>query len=369
MKFADLVEETSATAGTGDLTLAGATLGHQTFSSTIGTGSANSTLYAISDSTTNEWEIGIGYASTATNFVRSTVTASSNAGALVDFAANTKKIKLVASKAFFDWFGVSGVPGTPAQATGSDGIALGDGASAAGISSVAMGASAIVNADGAVAIGPAATVNPNGVIAIGNGAIASAIGAQALGYHTQANADFSTAVGYDASADHMGAVALGLTAQTMNYGALHLSSISLGGGDLCDTSILTAANKSTAGVAIPLYLDGLNQTLETILDQPGAYSYWVGIIGVQTGGSAGTVGDSWGKSIYGVAKNITGTVVILGTPFGEGPFYDPGAAGWAANVSGQAGGILRVSVTGEANKNISWGVTIKLTRVTYGGGM
>jgi len=86
----DRVKETSATAGTGALTLGGTSTGYQAFS-VIGNG--NSTYYTIYDSTTGAWEVGTGTYTSATNTLsRDSVFSSSNAGNLVDFAANTKDV-------------------------------------------------------------------------------------------------------------------------------------------------------------------------------------------------------------------------------------------------------------------------------------
>lgn len=86
----DRVQETSLTAGTGTLTLAGAVPGYQTFSA-IGNG--NTTYYTIFDAVAGDWEVGIGtYTSSGTTLSRDTVLASSNGGALVTFAANSKSV-------------------------------------------------------------------------------------------------------------------------------------------------------------------------------------------------------------------------------------------------------------------------------------
>jgi len=86
----DRVKETSITAGTGTLTLAGAATGFQSFAA-IGNG--NTTYYAIVDSTTGAWEVGIGtYTSSGTTLSRTTVLSSSNGGSLVSFAANSKDV-------------------------------------------------------------------------------------------------------------------------------------------------------------------------------------------------------------------------------------------------------------------------------------
>jgi len=86
----DRVKETSTTAGTGTLTLAGAVSGFQSFAAV---GNGNTTYYAIADSITGDWEVGVGtYTSSGTTLSRTTVLSSSNGGALVSFAANPKDV-------------------------------------------------------------------------------------------------------------------------------------------------------------------------------------------------------------------------------------------------------------------------------------
>lgn len=86
----DRVKETSTTAGTGTLTLAGASAGFQSFAA-IGNG--NTTYYAIVDSTAGTWEVGIGtYTSSGTTLSRDTVLSSSNSGSLVTFSSNSKDV-------------------------------------------------------------------------------------------------------------------------------------------------------------------------------------------------------------------------------------------------------------------------------------
>jgi hypothetical protein len=88
---ADRVRETSTTAGTGTLTLAGAVVGFQSFA-VIGNG--NTTYYSIVDSTANTWEVGIGtYTSSGTTLSRDTVLANSlGTTAKIDFASNSKDV-------------------------------------------------------------------------------------------------------------------------------------------------------------------------------------------------------------------------------------------------------------------------------------
>lgn len=87
---ADRVKETTTTAGTGTITLAGASSGYQSFAA-IGNG--NTTYYTIAGQTGSQWEVGIGtYTSSGTTLSRDTVLASSSSGNKVDFSAGTKDV-------------------------------------------------------------------------------------------------------------------------------------------------------------------------------------------------------------------------------------------------------------------------------------
>jgi hypothetical protein len=113
----DRVKETSVTSGTGTLTLAGAATGFQTFSTAIG--NTNTTYYAIVDSTAGTWEVGIGTVAAGT-LARTTVIASSNSNAAVNFAANSKDVFCTypADKGLYvDASGNAIALGTPASAT------------------------------------------------------------------------------------------------------------------------------------------------------------------------------------------------------------------------------------------------------------
>jgi len=82
--YADRVVESTATTGTGTLTLGGALAPfYQTFNTAFPTPhQVNYTIYGGSD-----WEVGTGIFTSPTSLSRLTVFASSNAGALVNLAA------------------------------------------------------------------------------------------------------------------------------------------------------------------------------------------------------------------------------------------------------------------------------------------
>jgi hypothetical protein len=86
--LADRVLETTTTAGSGTITLAGAEPGYQSFSAV---GNGNQTYYTITADTA--WEVGIGtYTASGTTLSRDTVLSSSASGAKVTFPAGVKKV-------------------------------------------------------------------------------------------------------------------------------------------------------------------------------------------------------------------------------------------------------------------------------------
>lgn len=87
---ADRVRETTVTTGTGNLTLAGAATGFRSFVAAFGVGP--SFWYAVSSPGGAEWEVGVGVLAAAGTLVRSSVLASSSAGAAVAFSAGSKDV-------------------------------------------------------------------------------------------------------------------------------------------------------------------------------------------------------------------------------------------------------------------------------------
>ncbi|MGE0446385.1 MAG: hypothetical protein AB7P99_14250 [Vicinamibacterales bacterium] len=82
------IKETSVTTGTGTYGLDGAVAGHQAFA-VLGAG--NLTAYVCTDNVA--WEVGIGTVSVSPNqLARTTILASSNAGAAVNWGAGTREI-------------------------------------------------------------------------------------------------------------------------------------------------------------------------------------------------------------------------------------------------------------------------------------
>jgi hypothetical protein len=118
--YADRVQETTTSTGTGAVALGGAVLGFRTF--VVGVGVGNQSYYAITDDLTGDWEVGIGTLGVGT-FSRDAVFSSSNANMLVSLVVGTKKIFTVSPATFFTGALLTadhgttnhtGIPGVPA---------------------------------------------------------------------------------------------------------------------------------------------------------------------------------------------------------------------------------------------------------------
>ena len=88
---ADRVQETTNTTGTGAYTLGGAVAGFQTFAAAVS--NTDTVYYSVTDGV--NFEVGLGtYASSGGTITRTTVFASSNSDAAVNWSAGTKNIFL-----------------------------------------------------------------------------------------------------------------------------------------------------------------------------------------------------------------------------------------------------------------------------------
>jgi hypothetical protein len=115
---ADRVQETTTSTGTGDLTLAGAVSGYRSFYAAFGAGGPF--YYCVAGGA--QWEVGIGEISGTDVLERTTVLASSNGNAAVDFSAGTKSVFCTTPAYMFlgTWFGTQRV----APVTLTDGASI-----------------------------------------------------------------------------------------------------------------------------------------------------------------------------------------------------------------------------------------------------
>jgi hypothetical protein len=111
----------------------------------------------------------------------------------------------------------------------------------------------------------------------------------------------------------------------------------------------------------------------TTLPNKSLYAFRARVVCIQTGGTAGTAGDSKAWEVSGAIKRGadaastallgTPTITVLGADTALGADNATGATiAVAANVTV---GSLVINVTGEANKNLRWLATIETTEVVY----
>ena len=87
---ADRVKETTTTTGTGDITLAGAASGFQSFNTAFGTGTFF--YYCVLDANGTGWEVGRGYLSGSTTLVRAVPLQTTNSDAAISLSAGTHTV-------------------------------------------------------------------------------------------------------------------------------------------------------------------------------------------------------------------------------------------------------------------------------------
>jgi len=117
-------------------------------------------------------------------------------------------------------------------------------------------------------------------------------------------------------------------------------------------------NNSVTAIGLDGATAGFQMQLETMAKIEATF------VGIQSAGSAGSVGDSATLVYKGGFKNIGGTIVAVGTGAVSEVFADAAAAAWTVNVQISAS-ILVFVATGETNKTIQWTVHIKSINSGY----
>jgi hypothetical protein len=185
---ADRVKDTTTTTGTGALTVSGtAPTGFRTFSAVCAT--SDTFYYAVQHQTANEWEVGLGTYSGTNEITRTTVLASSNAGAAVNFSAGTKDVfvTLAADKTV--------------QQDGTGAVAIGANSTSAALRVTQTGTgNALVVEDSASPDATPFVVDANGRVLIGNPSPITVSGASA-GIQATAVSGFVDSMRFSADAN------------------------------------------------------------------------------------------------------------------------------------------------------------------------
>lgn len=308
IKYAPRVKETTLTVGdeTAAHVLGGAAVGFQTFAN-AGFIDGNFTTYCCTNGV--DWEIAVGeFSESGNSLSREFVTASSNAGSAVNWAAGSKEIFCI----FPDQL-LSVIKG------GSDGAFGGMDANdvAGGMWVLCIGAQNQVT-------DPASTTMV------------------ALGYNhdlqTELHQVFS--FGVDIRARHGKGVLFSNGGAAETGDTQHsLSNLSVETTDATETGVTDTS-------LVPF--SGYDATVAYVVD----------VVARQTGGTGGTVGDSkWIRLEFLVKYATTPALTLVGSVTTTTLAASAGASAWTAALDVAEAACIRV--TGEADKTIRWVASIK----------
>ena len=203
-------------------------------------------------------------------------------------------------------------------------------------------------------------VNASYSLSGGNGSDVYANGSIGFGFNAfvASRADSSAVFGRNAVAANVGALVWGSASRSLNTlvvtngrrGAAQPASYALGTTTQNATPQQMTTNGSTS----------VSATNRLILQADKVYTFRALVSAYQTGGAAGTPGDTAGWVIEGLIKRVgTTTTLVSSVGAGNPTFTDAGSAGWnvavAADDTNEA---LVFTVTGEASKNIVWSARI-----------
>jgi len=124
---------------------------------------------------------------------------------------------------------------------------------------------------------------------------------------------------------------------------------------------LKATTQNTAN--IPFRIDAFTPSGIPILVNSIA-KLRIEIVGIQTAGSAGTIGDCCTRVITGVVKNISGTPVNMGSGLTVSDVIEDVALSGCNLLISNAAGKIDIAIQGQLNKSIAWTAYVNMTICT-----
>lgn len=284
-KLVNRAKMSTATTGTGTITLGTAESGYQSFAD-AGVVNADVVRYVIEDGT--DWEIGTGtYTATGTTLSR-TVSESSNADAALNLTGSAVVYVSAAAEDIppaLELYAENPSSPTAPSATGTNAVAIGNGAVASAFESIAIGRDSDATQANNIALGRLSqATGTNGAFAIGFASTASgersiSIGSGTSGFSSVSAGLASVAIG-NSRASGTDSFAAAIANNTSSYGATGANSVAIGSQNKATSTGGLALGRNAICTAQDAVSIGLQCTADaTNSIALGAYSSTKGIKG------------------------------------------------------------------------------------------
>ncbi len=234
---------------------------------------------------------------------------------------------------------------------------------ASGGQSVAVGFNNTASGLQAVALGYTNTAGNTNATALGGLNTSSGSSSVAVGFSNTASGTNSTAVGNTNTASTVNGTAIGAFASSIFPYAIALSGNRFTTTGDSELIFARQSFQTTTATATQLFGDNTAATSRLTIAASTSYAYKLQLVARQTGGAAGTAGDTAVWNIEGgIYRAAAGNAILLGATQ-TSYFFVAAAAAWTATVSADiVNQALVVTVAGEANKNINWVAFWQLVR-------
>lgn len=268
------------------------------------------------------------------------------------------------------------VVGTTNTVSGAGSTAVGVSNAVTGINSQAIGNNNTINANGAIAVGAGNFVSANFAQAYGSSTTATAIGAHAEGTGTAAEGNSSHAEGFGTSTAGIASHAEGQNtlagADNSHAGGLYAisyldSQFVRGSGKFTGDASAQKSDiylrvSTTNATPAELYIDG--SSIRAVIPTGKTWGVTGSVIARQVGGASGTAGDTSFWTFEGALKNVGGTVSLVGAITPDMIVQDAAISATVLAVAADnVNKSLKITATGEANKDINWFAHLNLFEV------